>query len=135
MTRISEKGLMKKTRDGRRRFTREFKVAAVRRVIEGERLGAVARDLNLGYELLWGWKRRVAEKGEEHLYDIGRRSGEKEISREGSDQRRIAELERLAEEARQALVVPGEYHGVATFVRVCRNFGSKITVSCTRPGC
>ena len=59
---------MQKTRDGRRRFSREFKIAAVRRVLEGEPMAAVARDLNIGTELLWRWERRVAEKGEEHLY-------------------------------------------------------------------
>jgi transposase-like protein len=86
---------MKKTRDGRRRFTREFKIAAVRRVTEGESLATVARDLKIGIELLWRWKKRVAERGEGHLYDIGERSRAGEISREASQQRRIAELERL----------------------------------------
>jgi transposase len=86
---------MRKTRDGRRRFPREFKIAAVKRVAEGEPLAAVARDLNIGIELLWRWKKRVAEKGEDHLYDIGERSRRGGISREASQQRRIAELERL----------------------------------------
>jgi hypothetical protein len=58
-------------------------------------MAAVARELNIGTELLWRWEKRVAEKGEEHLYDIGQRDPEKEITREASHQRRIAELERL----------------------------------------
>ncbi len=86
---------MKKTRDGRRRFSQDFKVAAVRRVLEGEALAAVARDLDIGYELLLRWKKRVTEKGEEHLYDIGERSKTRVRSQEASQQRRIAELERL----------------------------------------
>ena len=89
---------MKKTKDGRRRFSREFKIAAVRRVIEGEELTAVARDLELGRELLWQWKKRVEEKGEEALYDVGRRKGEPQRSAdsiEAAQQRRIVELERL----------------------------------------
>jgi transposase len=86
---------MKKTRDGRRRFSHDFKVAAVRRVLEGEALAAVARDLDIGYELLLRWKKRVREKGEEHLYDIGQRSKTTVRSREASQERRIAELERL----------------------------------------
>jgi transposase-like protein len=86
---------MKKTRDGRRRFSREFKIAAVRRVLEGEEIGRVARDLNIGWQLLWRWKKRVGERGEEHLYDIGQRSRTEGIPREASQQRRIAELERL----------------------------------------
>ena len=86
---------MKKTRDGRRRFAREFKIAAVQRVTEGEPLAAVARDLNIGIELLWRWKKRVVERGEEHLYNIGQRTPGQGISHEASQQRRIAELEGL----------------------------------------
>src|SRR5215471_16627304 len=87
---------MKKTRDGRRRFSREFKIAAVRRVSEGEPLRAVARDLNIGVELLWRWRKRVAEKGEEHLYGIGESSeGTEKVAAQASQRRRIAELERL----------------------------------------
>jgi len=87
---------MKKTRDGRRRFSREFKIAAVRRVSEGEPLRAVARDLNIGVELLWRWRKRVAEKGEEHLYGIGESSeGTEKVAEQASQRRRIAELERL----------------------------------------
>lgn len=86
---------MKKTRDGRRRFTRQFKIAAVRRVLEGEQLGEVARELDISFELLWRWKKRVTEKGEEHLYEVGQRSREHGSLGEAGQQRRIAELERL----------------------------------------
>jgi transposase-like protein len=86
---------MRKTKDGRRRFSREFKVAAVRRVLEGETTAAVARDLNIGTELLGRWKKRCLEKGEEHLYGIGEWEPEREGPGEASQQRRIAELERL----------------------------------------
>ena len=88
---------MKKTRDGRRRFSREFKVAAVRRVLEGEELGGVARELDIAYRLLWDWKKRVVERGEEHLYGIGgRRSGSPTTAQKDKhQQQRIAELERL----------------------------------------
>src|SRR5262249_45745039 len=92
----SQKGFMRKTRDGRRRFSRGFKIAAVRRVTEGGPLGAVARDLNISFELLWRWKQRGVEKGEEHLYGIGQRGeNEGKSGKEASQQRRIAELERL----------------------------------------
>jgi transposase len=87
---------MKKTQDGRRRFSRAFKIAAVRRVSEGEPLAEVARDLQIGMELLWRWKKRVIEKGEEHLHEIGgrKRAGES-TAKEANQGRRIAELERL----------------------------------------
>ena len=91
---------MKKTRDGRRRFSREFKIAAVRRVMEGERVGAVARDLGIGFRVLWGWRKRVVEKGEEYLHGVGRPKGQRPSSGEpapdeGRQQRRMSELERL----------------------------------------
>jgi transposase-like protein len=86
---------MKKTRDGRRQFSRGFKIAAVRRVLDGEQMAAVARELNIGTELLWRWEKRVSEKGEEHLYGVGQRDPDKEITRDASHLRRIAELERL----------------------------------------
>jgi transposase-like protein len=88
---------MKKTRDGRRHFSRQFKVAAVRRVMAGESLTRVARELDIGPDLLWRWRKRVAEKGEEHLRGIGQRtSGERSPETEANvQQRRIADLERL----------------------------------------
>ena len=91
---------MKKTRDGRRRFTREFKIAAVRRVMEGEKLGAVARDLDIAFRVLWRWKERVVEKGEEYLHELGRpkqwqRPRPDEPPPDKSQQRRMAELERV----------------------------------------
>ena len=91
---------MKKTRDGRRRFSREFKIAAVRRVMEGEKVGAVARDLDIGFRVLWGWRKRVAEKGEESLHELGRpkqwqRGRPAEPPEDAGQKRRIAELERM----------------------------------------
>jgi transposase-like protein len=86
---------MKKTRDGRRRFSREFKIAAVRRVLNGEELGAVARELNIAFRLLWDWKKRVVERGEEHLHGIGRPSGSPTTTHPDKQAQRIAELERL----------------------------------------
>ena len=88
---------MKKTRDGRRHFSRQFKVAAVRRVMEGESRTRVARELDIGEELLWRWQKRVAERGEDHLYGIGQRvARERSPATEADAQRkRIADLERM----------------------------------------
>ena len=91
---------MKKTQDGRRRFSREFKIAAVRRVIEGEQVGAVARDLGISFRVLWGWKKRVVEKGEEYLHELGRPKQWQRLkvagpAEDASQQLRMAELERL----------------------------------------
>ena len=87
-----EKAVKKKNR----RFSREFKIAAVKRVLAGEPLGKVARELDLKFDVLWTWKKRVVEQGEHSLYDVGRRRGayQKQPSSEGQE-RRIAELEAL----------------------------------------
>lgn len=87
---------MKKTKDGRRRFSREFKVAAVRRVMGGESRTRVARELDIGVELLWRWENRVARKGEQHLHGIGERESDGIGARAETESRqRIADLERL----------------------------------------
>jgi len=87
---------MKKTKNGKRLFSQQFKISAVRRVLEGEKLGEVSRDLGIGYVLLWGWKKRVKEKGEDHLYNIGARSGQKrKPDRDAVQHLRITELEQL----------------------------------------
>ena len=86
---------MRKTADGHRQFSREFKITAVRRVLEGEELCEVARDLDIRYEVLWKWKKRVVEKGEDHLYQVGRRKGQPQPSGNESKDRRIGELEKL----------------------------------------
>ena len=86
---------MRKTVNGKRLFSREFKAAAVRRVLNGERIGEVALDLEIGMPLLWGWKKRVIEKGEDHLYDVGARRGQSGQRKGENQEQRIADLERL----------------------------------------
>jgi len=87
---------MRKTVTGRRLFSREFKIAAVRRVLGGEPIGTVAQDLKIAVSLLWEWKKRVLQLGEDHLYDIGARPGRKRVNDSSENQaRRIEELERL----------------------------------------
>src|SRR5262249_8548762 len=85
-----------KTKSNPRRFSREFKVAAVQRVLKGERHIAVARDLDIGAETLWRWKKTVVEKGEGHLHGVGRQRGQQLPQfKEASQEKRIAELERM----------------------------------------
>jgi transposase-like protein len=87
---------MRKTVDGKRLFSREFKIAAVKRVLNGERIGEVARDLDINMATLWRWKKRVVDVGEEHLYNVGARTGqERKQNHHANQERRIAELERL----------------------------------------
>ena len=84
---------MKTTADGHRCFSREFKIAAVRRVLAGEELKKVARDLDIRYDVLWKWKKRVVEKGEDHLYTVGRGKRQTGSGKNQSKARSIAELE------------------------------------------
>lgn len=76
-------------------FTRDFKIEAVRRVFGGEQLGAVAKELGLSYERLWRWKKRVVEKGEQDLKEVGRPRGRGQPISDEGQQRRIEELEQL----------------------------------------
>ena len=84
---------MKTTADGHRCFSREFKKAAVKRVLAGEEMNKVARDLDIGYDVLWKWKKRVVEQGEDHLYTVGRGKRSKARPENHSKARSIAELE------------------------------------------
>jgi transposase len=91
---------MERLPDGRRRFSRDFKVRAVRRVLKGEATAVVAADLGVSYQLVRRWKKIVLEKGEDHLYEVGRaqqwaRPSVKKGGDETAQQGRIAELERL----------------------------------------
>ena len=64
-----------KKRVSARRFSREFKIAAVRRVKAGEDPGRVAKDLEIGSDLLWKWRKRAEELGEAQLNGVGRPKG------------------------------------------------------------
>ncbi len=99
---------MPKTVD--RVFSREFKLAALRRMLAGENVTALARELKLRRKLLYAWRDRVRSGGPEGLRTRGRPRkvvgmsasdpGKKPVlSAAASDdlekaRRRIAELER-----------------------------------------
>lgn len=74
----------------------EFKLAAVKRVLNGERAAAVARDLGLSRSVLNRWRKRYRSIGTGRWRGPGRPTREEEAAapRETPEQR-IAELERL----------------------------------------
>jgi transposase-like protein len=105
----------------RRRFSREFKVAAVRRMLAGENVSALGRELGVRRKYLYQWRERFRLDGALALRSRGRPTkaevlamrpagGEEPAAGEGSSaapmppaappdaltkaQRRIAELER-----------------------------------------
>jgi transposase-like protein len=85
-------------------FSREFKLGAVGRMQAGESPSALARELGVRRNSLYAWKQRVEEAGPRSFEASGGRpsTGEDRVS-DQSDQRRIAELERLVGK-QQALI-------------------------------
>ncbi len=90
-----------------RQFSREFKEAAVRRMLSGEKVQALATELGLWPKLLYAWRNIYARGGPEALLPPGRpRKGAAPVQRParaaGAPQRRadptaadrVAELER-----------------------------------------
>src|SRR6185436_11389728 len=87
---------MRKAKEGPRRYSREFKLAAIRRVQQGEMQIVVARELKISVSLLAYWRKQLLEGGETALRGVGRPKGSKGIPHVGrSDATRVAELERL----------------------------------------
>src|SRR5262247_750407 len=86
---------MKKTKDGRRLYSREFKISAIKRVQKGEKQAAVARELKISVRLLARWRSQVRKGGEAALGDIGRRTSENKSGIESQHEAQVAELERL----------------------------------------
>ena len=85
-------------------FSREFKLGAVERMQAGDSPSALARELGVKRKSLYEWKQRVEEGGPENLHTVGRpRVGQVVVRSSQSDQRRIAELERLVGK-QQALI-------------------------------
>jgi transposase-like protein len=80
-----------------RRFSREFKIQTVERILKGENISALSRELKVLRKDLYVWRDAYQRGGEELLRSVGRpRKAAIEIS--GTElekaQRRIAELER-----------------------------------------
>jgi transposase len=91
---------------GPRQFSREFKLAAVGRMQAGESPSALQRELGVKRKSLYEWKKRIEAGGGENLRESGRPGpipGAVLEDRTKSDQRRIAELERLVGK-QQALI-------------------------------
>ena len=78
----------------RRKFTREFKEAAVRRLELGATVGEVARACEVNPNVLHRWRRELRELGAKAFPGEGQRR---------ADENRIAELERKV--GRQALEI------------------------------
>ena len=69
----------------RRKFSKEFKEAAVRQLVAGKSAAAVARTLEISANDLYRWRRELQEHGTRAFSGEGRRR---------ADEDRVAELER-----------------------------------------
>ena len=69
----------------RRKFTKEFKQTAVRRLQSGQSIAEVARALEVNPSELHRWRRELQEHGEHAFSGVGKKRGEES---------RVAELER-----------------------------------------
>ena len=93
-----------------RRFSRAFKVAAVKRMQQGESPSALAHELEIRRKLLYEWKQRIEQLGAEAVSEDGRPGRLAGSSapapppqREPDHRQRIEELERLVGK-QQALI-------------------------------
>jgi transposase len=71
--------------ESRRKFTKEFKQTAVRRLNSGQSVAEVARALEVNPSELHRWRRELQEHGEKAFSGVGNKRAE---------QSRVAELER-----------------------------------------
>lgn len=85
----------------KRRFTREFKLAALARLEEASSVTALADELGIRREMLHKWRLAYEEGGAEALRSIGRPEGRtppvrvRRAGKADASADRIAELERL----------------------------------------
>ena len=62
----------------RRKFTKEFKLAAVGRLRAGESVGSVARALEVSRQELYRWSRALEQHGEQAFPGVGCKRAEQE---------------------------------------------------------
>ncbi len=88
----------------RRRFTKEFKLAAVERMRSGESGSALARELDVKRAKLYEWAAQLERYGDDAFPGPGRRPGSQpRVERGREDEARVAALERKV--GRQALEI------------------------------
>jgi len=76
--------------DKRRVFSREFKLAAVKKVVEqGLAYGTVARDLGVSDSLIRKWKKSFDDEGTTEVNAVGNSSVESELKRLREENRQL----------------------------------------------
>ena len=93
----------------KRVFSADFKLKAVTRMLKGENISALARELEIRRKLLYLWKDAYRQGGVEHLRSRGRPLKELSVKRKKSSagpksgRQRVAELERKVAELERKL--------------------------------
>ena len=75
-------------------YSHDFRVQVVRRILNGETVSALSKELDIHPKVLYEWKRRVNEGGESNLRKRGRPRNNEVRDGTGSIPRHAAELER-----------------------------------------
>ena len=73
----------------RREYTREFKIAAIREIDSGKRVGVVARRLEINRNVLYRWYREYKKQPVKAFSGRGKRVA---VSREAELERKIGQL-------------------------------------------
>ena len=84
-------------------YSRDFRVQAVRRILAGETILALSKELGINPKVLYEWKRRVKEGGESNLRKRGRPRNNEMPAGPDRIPRQMAELGQTI--ARQRLVI------------------------------
>ena len=100
-------------------YSREFKEAAVRRILAGERFAAVAKDLRLKSQLLYAWRDLYEQGGADALVPRGR------PRRAEAWARRRALLQPPSTQARRYGHAAGEAARAARLVELERKVGQQ----------
>ena len=78
-----------------RKFSREFKLEAVRRILAGEQIKALSQELTVLRKDLYSWRKLFRAGGAEALRPLGRpRKGDGVVTERVRKPERVAELER-----------------------------------------
>lgn len=96
--------MTKEARKGeRRQFSRDFKLMAIGRMESAGNVKALAEELGVRRELLYGWREKFAAGGAEALRNSGRPRPSARSAEALGGERKLAELERKVGE--QALLI------------------------------
>ena len=113
-------------------YSRELRMQVVRRILEGEKVPALSKELGIHRKLLYEWMRRVNEGGESNLRERGRpRKVETSGAAANSAPREIAELERMV--AHQQLALQFFRHALQQIEKLLHSVNTSGATASSKP--